>query len=344
MKSENKTCTPIVEGKELLPVEKLPGLLNSLISHIYALLPAALSEVYKVEQYLQGGDSKENENNQKDDKKLRIDGQLQVGALALDPAILDVVKGSCPFYNFADKIVDLMNGDVDGKNDVNVSGKFLNDVPGSKSIWPNWLISIGDKNTDRSTFLGLILLAGIEMSIRASHQRSLEDFVANEHANRGDVMVHIGGESSLHTVWHLTHKNSSQSNATTQLVQKIEQIFRVRKMIIEDGGKKIRALVSPEEWGQFESTFQGMEGLSFKVENLLTIPIKWFMSSSGEVHQNWTTLMIKIWSQIINSISDGRQKNNHKYEEGNVEDSDIIGAVIPAPTKKKKKKHKKKVS
>jgi hypothetical protein len=239
------------------------------------------------------------------------------------------------FYNLADKIIGLLK-EEDDEEKGDGAERFLTHAPSdtTESMWPAWLVQCSSKEQKQMN-LALILLAGFEMSITASHQRSIPTV--------GDVMVHIGGESSLHKVWTL-NPSSEKSDAASKLAKEVEQIFLFRTLLMEDG-EKLRTLVSGDEWSQFESSFVDLDG-AFKVEHVLFTPLQWLLSSSsaGESCRDWKNSINGIWSKIAGNLLYGECKtNDQKREDGRVEDLDIDGDTLASPTRKKKKKSKKKV-
>ena len=307
--------------------EKIAKLLNMLLSHVYALLPTALSsEVGLVEKFLKGSHGKKKKQKEQGHDAIlpSCDGPLV--AISLDPAILGTGGGSSLFVNLADKIV----GQVDATED---AGKlrYLMDLPKDK-LWPHWLLS----NRESKTSLGLILLAGFEMSIFKSYQRSLTK--KPQH-----VMLHFGLDSALHTLLQL-NPTASDTQAT-KLVDEVERVFRLRKMLMEDDGEKFISLVSSEEWSTLDTNVKiNFEG-TIKAEHLLMAPFQWIIttSSAGEFLGDWNSLIVDMWSKIGDSLSDEGQKKSQKYEEDVlIEDIENIGET-PFSAKKKKKKQKKKV-
>lgn len=328
--AKEASASPSAQGK-------LTKLLSMLMSHVYTLLPSAFSaEVNEVEVWLKTGNpsskKKRGKIEQRDENRATALGVGQVAALALDPTIVGVSGESNLFYNLADKIVGLTSK---GSEEVKGDGaeRFLMSVGDGASMWPAWLTS--SCADQQQVPVGLLLLAGFEMSIKAAHQRSTDG--SNGNVDVGDVMVHIAGESSLHQVWS-QHSSSTASGAAVQLSGEIEQVFRVRKTLI-DSGKKVKPLVSSQEWSELASSFKRGEG-SFKPDHLLATPLQWIVSSpsAGKQCQIWNALMMEMFSKLVNGM-------RKKQEEGNNEGADMTGETLTSPSKKKKKKsNKKKVS
>ena len=317
-------------------------LLNMLLSHVYALLPAAFSpEVGQVEKLLVGssddGGEKKNNKGQSEDssEKGKVEARLSyadcsVAALSLDPGTFRTEGDNILFYNLVDKIMGLLVKDeADKEQGKAEEGKFLSQTVESESIWPSWLVNNYTAKTQVP--LGLILLAGFEMSINSSYGRSLNELPQN-------VMLHIGGESTLHKVWG---EQSDRADAA-KIAEKIERVFCVRKMLMEKE-EKVASLVSKEEWSHLESNIHSDEG-TLKGEHLLAIPMQWLAlaSSVKERCVAWNASMADMWSKLVKNILSERQEQIQKQEEEMIEDFNNVEESA-APIKKKKKKSKKKV-
>jgi hypothetical protein len=309
------------------PKDCILQLIDTLISHVYAILPSSFaSEVTEVERWFEGVSSN-GKKKQKEPQRENTTVVLneKVAALTLDPSVFD--GGTNVLYKLADKIVGLM-----GKGLPSSDERFLMSLDDG---WPSWLSSVDSKEEKKVTF-GLVLLAAFENSIHASYQRSL----AKETENVGEVMLHMGGESSIITLRNLNSIDSTESNAVAKVDGELRRIFRLRKMLIENG-EKFTALAPHEEWNELESNVKSGEG-PFRPEHLLTIPLRWIVSSSS-ASENWNELMMGMWVKLAKGMSAGGLKKNQKIEEGKMEDIESIGETLASPSKKKKKKHKKKV-
>lgn len=312
--------------------ENLNKLLGMLMSHVYVLLPSVFSpEACEVGVWLKTGNlSKKKgkgklEQNDENREKLLEDGLI--AALTLDPIILGASGESNLFYKWADEIVGLMTEGCDEQKDQDVARFLMN---GGSGEWPAWLVH--GCNADKQLPLGLILLAGFEMSINSKRQRLAI----------GNVMVHIGGETSLHTVWN-SHPGSSDYGVSTVPAGEIERVFRVRKMLME-GGKKVKSILSDEEWSELESRFKSFDG-RFKVENIFVTPLQLIADSplAQQSCQSLNSLSVEVFSKLFKSLSIGPQRKNHTHEECKTDDVDVVEDAALVSKKKKKSKPKKKV-
>lgn len=276
-----------------------------------------------------------------------------IAALTLDPSILGSPGGSSLFYNLADKIVDLI------AKERGVEGNTLGFLMQGDGSWPTWMILGNDENEESKQMLGIFLLAGFQMSIENSYQRWVDKHMESGLVSTvkvGDILLSIGGEQALHTLWQWSPQNtgaaSVEADADAKMSEEIERIFRIKKSYAEDknSAEKMLALLSREEIAQLEANFQ-FEG-NLKAENLLVTPLPCILSCSPatQVCQNWNRLNMGVWSKMARSLSNGggggSGKKNQK-QEGSLlalEDIESLGDVPMSPNKKKKKKNKKKVS
>ena len=300
-------------------------LLDMLMSYVHASLPAAFSpEVGQVEKLLMGSindgvDNRKNKGNNEDLRDENIDEGIlsldgcPVVALSLGPDSLKTEGDNMLFYKLADKIIRLMASGAENEERGKAEEKFLQQTVESDSIWPTWL---NDNYTANAQVpLGLILLAGFELSINSSYGRSLAELPQN-------IKLHIGGESPLQT--------------------KIERLFCVRQMLMADE-EKVVSLVSKKEWSQLESSINIAKG-TFKGEHLLTLPLQWIALASPvqERCEAWNASLAEIWSKMAKNRSSGVCEKIRQQEEEIIKDL-INAEELTAPVKKKKKKSKKKV-
>ncbi|KAL3778396.1 hypothetical protein HJC23_011511 [Cyclotella cryptica] len=363
--------------------DNLSNLLNLLISHVYAILPASFSNDADEVRKMINGDVTSNGKSPTQDKKDATASSSScnsnndslnnggVAALTLDPSTLGTSGESNLFCNLADQIVSLMgtnsssgtgeeNGEeAQGEKDAPTVPRFLTEQSSRDcGLWPRWIdLSSKDEDGDlqqkKKTSLGILLLAGFEMSIEASYQRWLRRNGGQRQQQQtstlqvGEVMFHMGEESALHTVWQSSSSESnilpaSELNADTKLTEDIEQIFRFRKTLAEDGDK-VLTLLSPEDLTQLESNFQNREA-ALKAEHLLMTPLQWILSSSSAVLLclSLNDVMMGIWTKTRSLLAGGGKGSQKEEGTSLMEDVESIGEVFMSQSKKQKKKKKKK--
>eukprot|EP00804_Cyclotella_cryptica_P031345 CCRYP_012178-RD/>CCRYP_012178-RD protein AED:0.20 eAED:0.20 QI:426/1/1/1/0/0/2/1809/530 len=366
--------------------DNLSNLLSVLISHVYAILPASFSnDADEVRKMINGDvtsigksptqDKKDatasSSSCSSDNNRLSHEG---VAALTLDPSTLGTSGESNLFYNLADQIVSLIgtkssssgtgeeNGEeAEGEKDAPSVPRFLTEQSSRDcGLWPRWMdLSSKDEDGDlqqqKMTSLGILLLAGFEMSIEASYQRWLKRIGGQRQQQQtstlqvGEVMVHMGEESALHTVWQSSSSESnilpaSELNEDTKLMEDIERIFCFRKTLAEDGDK-VLTLLSPEDLTQLESNFQNREA-ALKAEHLLMTPLQWILSSSSAVLLclSLNNVMMGIWTKTRSLLAGGGKGSQKEEGTSLMEDVESIGEVFMSQSKKQKKKKKKKAS